>query len=201
MANPQQKNGILSHIQVPKSIIKLFENERHFLYSYDVVTKKIKNDAHAANLNVEQGYYSADVEEELSKKIEKPYADLVHLVASKHLESTSYAASTFEEYKPGRVHDTVLNYSVALILRNPALVESLKLDTIFYPLLSDQQQHGRAITSGFRILSKKGTFDNFGVTIAVNRTDIPFVITMNGMATMVNSKFGKWFVISATPVC
>ena len=75
MTQDASSNKIDSHIQMPKCILKRFENPNfNSFYSYDVREDFIKKNGHASSTNTELGYYSTTVEQHLNQSIETPFS-------------------------------------------------------------------------------------------------------------------------------
>ncbi len=77
---------INSHIQMPESALKRFENQHHQYYYYDVEGQFIGNHGHASSTNTQHGFYSRDVEEFLNANIETPFSNLMKTVDEIHID-------------------------------------------------------------------------------------------------------------------
>ena len=69
-----------SHIQMPKSVLKRFEDKNHRFYYFDVKGGFIGNNGHSGKINTKQGFYSKEAEEFLNKNIEKPFSELFEVI-------------------------------------------------------------------------------------------------------------------------
>lgn len=199
MNKANNHNGIDSHIQVPKGIIKFFESkdqaESHYLWNYDVKTKKIKK-SHPKTLNVEHGYYSAETEKYLDNQIEDPYIKVVKKLScyfDSHSDDENFMLNQSD------LVETVRNYAYALIQRHPVYQEQLSSENEILGLLNKQTQRYFIVNKGIEYLKQYGKFNDFGFTLLLNNTDIPFVLTMSGMTAFKESKYGIILLISATP--
>ena len=68
-----------SHIQMPRFILKGFEDEKHFLYCYSFEYNRVIN-GHSQTLNTEQDYYSDQAEGYLSQNMENPFSDILRFI-------------------------------------------------------------------------------------------------------------------------
>ena len=69
--------SVKSHIQMPKCILKKFQNRNNRLFYYDVKENHIGKNGSANSINTEKGYYSKDTERYLQEKIETPFSKLL----------------------------------------------------------------------------------------------------------------------------
>ena len=189
-------SDVMSHIEVPKSVLKQFEDKNHVIHTYDVKKQRIVR-GYAKSLNTEMGYFSPDIEDFLGNDVEKPYTDLGRKISEANLSSND--VSVYEEEEPGEIFDVVWKYALALVLRNPKLVKQLNVETEFFPYLTDQDQHGITVKSGLINLMNKRYFRDFGVTMLLNNTNEPFIIAMDGMLSQLRPDFGISLTVSATP--
>lgn len=67
------QDGVNSHIQMPKEMIKRFHNEYNLCCYYNVEGNFIGTKGPAESLNTEWGYYSVDAEHYLRDTIEPPF--------------------------------------------------------------------------------------------------------------------------------
>lgn len=195
MALIAMDNNIKSHIQTPKGVIKFFEiskkEESPFVWAYDVEKNKIYK-AHAKSLNTEKGYYSGEVEEYLSREIEKPYIDLVYKV-SKIVARDNYKEYSHLNYYT--MNKIVQSYKNALVQRDPDMLKSFE-KTEYLKTISSQGRKYYVVEHMIELLKGK---DHFDLAICINNTEIPFILTMNGMYSGIDSKNNIIVFISACP--
>ncbi len=72
-----KKESINSHIQMPKCILKRFEDANHRFCYYDVEKNIIGTGGHAKSLNTQIGYYSLYMEEFFNNNVERPLSDFL----------------------------------------------------------------------------------------------------------------------------
>ena len=70
-----------SHIRMPKCVLKQFEDEKHFVYFWNLEKGWIQN-SHAESINTEKGYYSESVEHFLRDNIETPFGHILKFIKS-----------------------------------------------------------------------------------------------------------------------
>lgn len=171
-------NGVNSHIQMPKCMLKRFENQNHSFYYYDVEKGIIGNNGHAKTTNTQFGYYSEAVEKYLSANVEAPFAKILQFVDSVDFNNPDFTINN-------GFQNIVKTFVYSLISRDPSL--SLKIDehSIFWRFLSVQDQHNYAAVEGINLVREIGFFDPFIVTFSVNKTNKPFVLPVCGIYSYV----------------
>lgn len=165
---------INSHIQMPRCVLKRFENEQHFMYYYDVKKEIIGNNGHAKSINTQEGYFSPDVEEILNNRIEKPFADVLSFIDNIDFE-TPNSIITPEGEK------TIKNFIYALCVRDSQMLSSISEHSVFFQFFSEQDQHDIAVIEGMNQAQILKTFDPYTVTFTINRTQSPFVLPTRGL--------------------
>lgn len=166
-----------SHIQMPRSILKRFENENHILFYYDVKDGIIKR-GHSKSLYQEYGYYSNDTETFLDKYIESPLGKIL-----KYIENTDFSTPTTT---PKNMQDIVMRYIHALIARGPSMISSINQSAIFFRFLSEREQHDCVAIESFRLAQQLGLFSEYFITFMINETGIPFVLPTGGLYAFKN---------------
>lgn len=169
-------NGVNSHIQMPRCVLKRFENEHHSFYYYDVEKGIIGSNGHAKTINTQFGYYSKAVERNLNDNIEAPFSTLLQFI-----DSIDFDGPVF------RVNDNfstnVKSFIYALIARDPKLQSEIGKNSVYYKFLPTQAQHDWAAIEGIRLAHKEGFFDSYFVTFTINKTKKPFVLPMCGISS------------------
>lgn len=166
-----------SHIQMPYSILKNFENERHKLFYYDVKNNIIRF-GHARSLYQEYGYYSADTEDFLSKYVEGPFGKI-----AKFVECTNFSAPV---QVPANMNDIIMRYIHALIARGPSMLSLIDQNSVFFQFLRQRQRHDLAVREAFGLAQASGLFSEYLITFMVNSTDLSFVLPTGGLYTFKN---------------
>lgn len=167
-------NGVNSHIQMPKCVLKRFENQNHRFYYYDVEKGIIGSNGHAKTTNTQFGYYSEEVEKYLNDNIEAPFAKVLQFVDNTDFDELGFVISPEFQYN-------VKSFVYALIARDPSITSKVDEYSIFWHLLSAQDQHNYAAIQGINLAQESGFFDPFIVTFSVNKTKKPFVLPMCGI--------------------
>lgn len=179
--------GINSHIQMPKCVLKRFENKNNNFYYYDVRKGFIGSNGHAKSLNTELGYYSANTEAFLNKNVEKPFSDLLQKIDKIDFSSPSFDMTT-------EMDGVVKRFIYSLVVRSPQMIEATNRNSVFYQFLPLQEQHDYAVEAGLFFADNSGLLDDYFVTFAVNRSQTPFVLPMCGLYNFKINKIGTAFL-------
>lgn len=167
-------NGVNSHIQMPKCVLKRFENQNHRFYYYDVEKGIIGSNGHAKTTNTQFGYYSEKVEKYLNDNIEAPFSSVLQFV-----DSTDFDAPGF--YISPEFQQRVKSFIYTLIARDPSITSKVDAYSIFWNLLTEQSKHNFAAVKGAELAQEQGFFDSYIVTFSVNKTKRPFILPMCGI--------------------
>lgn len=167
-------NNVNSHIQMPKCVLKRFENENHSFYYYDVEKSIIGSNGHAKSINTQLGYYSKDVEQYLNDNIEAPFSSALQFIDSTNFDEPGFCVSP-------EFQSNVKSFIYALIAREPKILSVVDEYSVFWDLLSEQAQHNFAAVKGTELAHEQGFFDSYVVTFSVNKTKKPFVLPMCGI--------------------
>lgn len=157
---------------MPKLVLKRFENVKHELFSYDVITKRITK-GHAKTINTEKGYYSEGMETILNRDIETPFSKVL-----KYVDSIDYESDSFGLF-PG-FEKAVKDFLKALYVRNPMNVDDMEKQSDFFQLLDVQSRHDVAVWMGMEEVNDQKLFAPFIPTFSVNRSSVPFVLPICG---------------------
>ena len=105
-----------SHIQMPRTILKRFEDSNCFLYyiCFQDSVLSVKK-GHAKTLNTQEGYYSEETEELLSKEVERHLDKTI-----KHFENIDGETCTI----PSDVEQHAFLYLYSLLARSSYFMES-----------------------------------------------------------------------------
>jgi hypothetical protein len=170
---------INSHIQMPKCILKQFVNEHQSFYYYDInevdSKKKIKL-GHPKSLNTKLGYYSICIEKKLQNVIESPLGRKI-----KYINDNDFAEPTDVPLDLRRV---ALTYAHSLLARSPHMFMTIEKYSMMLKLISnltDTEQNDLAVQLVMQESEQNSPFENYIVTMAINKTNIPFLLPMCGM--------------------
>ena len=171
--NPKdERKQVNSHVQMPKFILKRFENQDHKLYCYDALSGSITIGC-ADSINAEIGYFSETVEKILNKSIEQPFSNVLRYIDTIDFDSKSFSPK----------HDFVENTRVflnALLARNPNTFKGMRRSSIYLQLHDLQSQHDIGVLSCIDVAIKNGYFNDYYPTFTVNKTKVPFVLPICG---------------------
>ncbi len=165
---------INSHIQMPESVLKRFENQHHQFYYYDVEKKFVGNHGHSGKINTQIGFYSKDTEGLLSAHVEKPFSDLYRIIDEICIDPPQgHIDSVFD--------GTAKRFVYALIARNPDNIDRIKEYPFLTDFLSDQEIRDLGMIVGFEAEIERDVFAKYGTTLAINTTIVPFILPTCGI--------------------
>ena len=161
-----------SHIQMPKLMLRRFENDKHELYYYDLETHVLGKGS-ARSTNTEEDYYSEGMESLLNRSIETPFSKVLRYIDAIDFDSDSFSLfSGFEK--------TVKDFLKALFVRNPNNVDEIEKHSIFFQLCDERSKHDVAVWMGMEEAYSQALYDLFFPTFCVNQSDTPFVLPISG---------------------
>ena len=169
----EKEKKISSHIQMPKSVLKRFENQHHRYYYYDVKRRFIGTNGHAGSTNIELGFYSHEIEGFLNSEIETPFSKLYEAIDEISIDPPRGNIDSHFDYVAKR-------FVYALLARNPNAIDRIKKDPLINELFSSQQTRDLGMTMGFAAEMERDFLSNYGTTIAINSTDVPFILPTCG---------------------
>ncbi len=170
----ETQTKIDSHIQMPKSALRRFEDQHHKYFYYDVEKKIIGKNGHAGSTNTSLNYYSREIEQFFNSNFEKPYSNLFQQVdeitcdpPQGHIDSAfDYAAKRF-----------VYN----LLARNPQTIKRRYGNPILKEYAGEQELHDLGAMVGLAAEVERDFLKDYGTTVVVNTTGIPFVLPTCGV--------------------
>ena len=169
--NEEEKSN--SHIQMPKCVLKRFENQHHQYYYYDVEKDSIGNHGHATTINTEQGFYSKEAEMLLSANIEKPFSEVCRRIDKIDINPPRGHIDAQFDYFAKR-------FIYALFARNPDSIDRINRFPFFSAFLSSQQLHDIGMMLGLAAEQERDFLAGYGTTVAVNATEVPFILPTCG---------------------
>lgn len=164
-----------SHIQMPKLLLKRFHNKYNFLCYYDIAEKIVKTRGTAHSLNTSFGYYSDETERFLSEKIETPIGRIFKYLDDVGIETKSIISAHSD------IRDTIIDFIYALIARAPNFHKQMCTEDSVLNLLTPQERRDTIIKAGIAIEKEACIFSEYIITFLFNKTNIPFVLSMNGI--------------------
>lgn len=172
--NEDKNNNVKSHIQMPKVLLKRFHNQYERFYYYDIEKQIIGKNGTAESINTEWGYYSVDIEHYLRDNIETPFGEIISF-----LEKDSFKNEMLS--MPTEFQTTIKNFVYALVARGPKYESQMDEVEELLKFLSPQEQHDFIAYTGIDIAQKHNLLSDFIVTFMINETEIPFVLSMDGL--------------------
>jgi hypothetical protein len=167
--------NIDSHIQMPKCVLKNFVNEYQSFYYYDIADSKIKM-SRPKSLNVQNGYYSSQVEHTLQQLVESPFGNILKYVKENNFSEPVDMPRNFE--------NIVLTYFHSLIARAPHMYKMIEKNTVYVQFSSDlteTNKHDLAVKLVLGKAKNNSPFKDYIVTMLVNKTGVPLLLPMSGM--------------------
>lgn len=180
-----------SHIQMPKSVLKRFEDKNHRFYYFDVKGGFIGNNGHSGKINTKLGFYSKEAEEFLNKNIEKPFSELFEVIDGISIDPPQGHIDAAFDYKAKR-------FVYALMARNPDSIDRINEYSFITYLLTPQQSRDMGMILGFAAEAEREILASYGTTVAFNTTEIPFVLPTCG-AYYLNIMEMKHVVLPISP--
>ncbi len=162
-----------SHIQMPKRVLKKFENKQHCFYRYDVRTGIIAK-GYPKTTNTQKGFYSKEMEQSLNQNIEQPLDVIYKTINDISIDHPKGTIPSLLDYVAKR-------FVYALIARNPDNIDRVKAYRFLKETMSEQQLHDLGAFLGIAAELEREFLANWGTTIAVNRTETPFVLPTCGV--------------------
>jgi len=160
-----------SHIQLPKVVIKQFNDNNNLVYYYDFNFKRVKR-GHAKTLYTEEDYYSENAEKSLCSELETKLGKLIkNIRETKFIEDVLLTAQDKE---------TVFLYLYSLNSRSPSFHQ--KTYTYFDELLKVQEKHDYIALHGMELLKENKLLDNiYQAGVIDNISNLDFVLPANGI--------------------
>lgn len=177
MQNNTLKNGqdgVKSHIQMPKEVIKRFHNNYNLCCYYDVEGNFVGTKGTAESLNTEWGYYSVQAEHYLRDTIETPFGKILAYIDTLDFGQNSISVnSDFEE--------AARNFVCSLIARDPISMQEMGTGGNLLSILPEQVQHDYVAINGYNVIKRNGFLSDYLLTFLINETQIPFVLPVGGL--------------------
>lgn len=158
---------------MPKCILRQFEDEKHFVYFWNLKKGWIQK-SHASSINTEQGYYSKQMEEYLGSQIETPFGRVLELI-----KSIDYLSPNLSMTYGAK--EVVLRFAYALFARNPSLLDHIQRTSFVFQFMPEQNQHDLVVVWGMAGAKKCQLLEDFEFTFIENHTEVPFVLPISGL--------------------
>ena len=165
---------INSHIQMPKVLLKRFHNDNNRFFYYDVQKQIIGNNGTAKSINTQFGYYSQQTEDYFRDNIETPFGEVLT-----YIEKTGIDRETFTINSSAK--EIIKNFMFALISRGPSFSDQMNEEEDFWQAFPPQFQHDFIAKTGIKIAQENNLLSEYIVTFMLNKTPIPFVLSMDGI--------------------
>ena len=185
--------AIRSHIQIPKTILKHFQDEldsERKIWYLDIESNQICRKS-AGLLGTSKGYYSKDGEAYWSKTIENPIGKLNQQVlafCSGELQSTTFHPNDM---------DVVKRYIQSAIVRSESTFAAMKTAISNPECYKGQQLHDALSIIGMTVVGEITDaldFDNMIATILVNRTEQNFVVPRNCFYCVMRNSYPNYIM-------
>lgn len=173
-----KKESINSHIQMPKCILKRFEDANHRFCYYDVEKNIIGTGGHAKSLNTQIGYYSLCTEAFLNSNVEKPLSDFL-----KEIDAIDFDQDVIIISSPKK--DAICTFIYSLIARSPSILSKANEYEAFWSLLCEHDRHDFAAEQGIILAQEKKLLNDYRLTFTYNKSVKPFVLPMIGMYSFI----------------
>lgn len=164
-----------SHIQMPKLLLKNFQNRYNHLCYYDVSKQLIGTKGSAKSINTEYGYYSENTEKYLEQQIETPFSNIL-----KYLDEIGVADKKIVPVRTN-ITEVIFDFMYSLVARSPSFHEMINESDSFLSQLPKEEKRDYIIKTGINTSRENSIFSEYIVTFMFNKTDVPFVLSMNGI--------------------
>ncbi len=136
----------------------------------------IGNKGSAKRINTKFGYYSSVTEDYLNKEIETPFSKIINYLDEVDLENKSLVTLEMN------IKEDVLNFVYALVARAPSFHQMMDIekDEMFINF-SIEEKRDFIIKTSIHIAKEQGFINEHILTFMINKTNIPFVLSMNGI--------------------
>ena len=166
--------NINSHIQMPRFLLRRFENEQHRFFYYDIVKRFIGTNGHAKTMNTEYGYYPDEMETLLDNEIEQPFSQILTKLDTVDFEKPTFTLNSREK-------NIIKLFFMSLIVRSPVFLDSINKNSIFFQFYNSSDQKAIAILYGLEESDRQKILDDYHVTLTVNKTSKPFILPISGV--------------------
>lgn len=164
-----------SHIQIPRCVLKQFEDSNHFVYWFDCSTFRAKR-GHAKTINTMKGYYSEDLEKYLSEQIEQPITTIINeLKAIDKANPSILITETMQK--------AIWLYFYSVIERGKQVHTRIENESQYLQMFSNEEKRNRAIIHGIEDAQYFQWFHEWTITFTINMTTNPFVLPLSGFYT------------------
>ncbi|QUC66107.1 DUF4238 domain-containing protein [Aristaeella hokkaidonensis] len=169
---------ISSHIQMPRCVLKRFEDSNHRLFYFDVQKGFIGTNGHAKTINTQVGYYSQSTEEFLKNNIEDPLSQLLLKLDKIDFNSDISILPTLDV-------SILYHYIYSLISRSPSLLNMFDSNSLNSLNDSKQFQHDFIATKGFIHAKEKHLLRDFNINYMINKSPKSFILPTLGMYSFI----------------
>lgn len=168
----EKGNGVRSHIQIPKFVIKNFADPQGKVYYYDFQKGCIRHN-YPKSVNTEYGYYSPEMEKALCQAVEFPFSRVLRKMVKMILKGETVIFTPEEQ-------DAAFLYFYSLIARGTTVAKIILSNCTTSCLLDDQGFHDFTVECGIHALRANNFFVDAVVTVGLNTTSVPFVLPGSG---------------------
>ena len=184
---------IRSHIQLPKWIMKNFQDEKTGKIPYLRLANQNIGQSGIMKLGVQEDYFSADGEEFLCQKIEKPLSTL----RDKVLDFISGTADKVE--LPAEDEQLLRRYFYLSTSRSKSALNFLKSHSVISQFMPEQVNHDTLVQSAYELSDVSGNWVcGYIMGVYVNQTDTGFVVPRNCYYSL-PQKSAQCIVMPITP--
>ena len=170
---------IRSHIQLPKWIMRNFQDEKTGRIPYLGLANLKIGQSGIMKLGVLEDYYSADGEKFLSQLIEKPLSTL----RDKVLNFINGTANKVE--LPAEDEQLLRQYFYVSTSRSKSALNSLKTQNVISQFMPEQVNHDTLVQSAYALSDVSDNLvSEYIMGVYVNQTDTEFVVPRNCYYTL-----------------
>lgn len=165
---------INSHIQMPRMMLRRFENEHKLLCSYSVISGHIASKASAKTVNTQKGYFSENTEKYLSQSVERPFSEALKEIDTFDFETPNFQVSLELQQK-------ILHYAYALMARSKIMENQVKSKFVIAAALNEQALHDVTVFNGIQAAILQDFWGEYYIGFVHNISPLPFVLPTSGI--------------------
>lgn len=139
----KQEKSYLSHRVLSKFLLKRFTDVKRMIHYYDIEKRTIES-AYPKFFNTEPNFFSAEIEDFLSRNIEKPSSDLFTLMCRMITQNLPYTHSHNNAYARG----VIIKYYANLLVRSNQMQKHVK-EACLFDFENEQILHDVSVYSGY----------------------------------------------------
>lgn len=163
-----------SHIQIPRFLLRNFEDQEGTLYQLDAKSMII-NRGHARTINTKKGYFSNEIENMMQQYFESPFSKLLKSIQNPDSDTSHYDV-------PDDFEKIIKKFVLLTMARTPEMYESIVSNAVYARFVSvNEDDKADIAVETCMTLGVETVFDSFTIAFLHNRSVVPFVLPICGL--------------------